>query len=194
MVSIIEKICDKLVIFKWLNISCCNKAEESKSDKQYNIDNFYNFDGDFILAKHPHTADFFDLSDLGKFVVDIDGFCLYLNDKISEMFGEKKDKIKYNLIYAFNLFRDEMEDIINIWVDALKNKKPLLYKERRVSNGKIIYLIIEAYQYYSRNGCLGMRGIAVRVTKQVWNKFDVKKINREYLKYNESKIIHSDSN
>lgn len=187
IVSIMDSICNKLVIFKRLNVSCCNKIEESKVSIDDFTDGFYDFDceSEFILRSHNLISSFYDRQDIGKFVTNIDGICVYANDKVSEMFGAKKNMILYHHIYSININTNDFTNTVKAWQTALVEKRPLLYKERRShGSANTVYLIVEAHPYYSDNGWLGMHGVFVRVTKQVWNKF--------YSNLEDSKEIISD--
>jgi hypothetical protein len=64
---------------------------------------------------------------------------------------------------------------MHIWQDALKHKYPFIFKERRLHNNRFAYLIYEVYPIFLENGFKGMKGIIMRVTKPIWQKFEPKK-------------------
>jgi hypothetical protein len=134
----------------------------------------FSFERPYVLNTYPLTSDFYDVDDIGKFLTDIDGFCLYINDKGAEHIGESRKKIKFSLMWSYNLFSDDIINAIHEWQECLDHEKVLIYKERRIVQNKFVHLIIEAYPIISRKRFKGMKGIIMRVTKPVWHKFDVK--------------------
>jgi hypothetical protein len=178
-----ENLCRKLIFCKTCNVECCNEEDEksvSNNDDESmtndnNIEMFFSFDYNYILSHDRIVSPFFDMDDIGKFTTDIDGLCIYINDKGAEHIGERKRNIKFTLIWTHNLFNDDVVNIMNIWQDALKHKCSVIFKERRLHHNRFAYLIYEVYPIFSENGFKGMKGIIMRVTKPIWQKFDTKK-------------------
>ena len=180
-----ENICRKLVFCKSCNVACCNNEEDDKKEHSINSENsntdvnniemYFNFEYKYVLRHDRTISAFFDMDDIGKFTTDIDGLCIYINDKWAEHIGEKKKNIKFTLIWTHNLFNDDVVNIMHIWQDALKHKYPFIFKERRLHNNKFAYLLYEVYPIFSENGFKGMKGIIMRVTKPIWQKFEPKK-------------------
>jgi hypothetical protein len=188
--SILESICQKLVLCRKCNVACCNDYDESATHSKVvpYIDpdlrspqvaitspgSFINFERDYVLSKYQITSDFYDINDIGQFLTDIDGFCIHINEKGAEHIGEPRIKIKFSLMWAFNLCSDDVIDVIREWQESLDNESILIYKERRIVDSRFVYLLVEAYPVFSKKRFKGMKGIMMRVTKPVWNKFDPK--------------------
>jgi hypothetical protein len=180
-----ENICRKIVFCRSCNVACCSNEEDEKKEHSINSENsntdinniemYFNFEYKYVLSHDRAISAFFDMDDIGKFTTDIDGLCIYINDKGAEHIGEKKKNIKFTLIWTHNLFNDDVVNIMHIWQDALKHKYPFIFKERRLHNNKFAYLIYEVYPIFSENGFKGMKGIIMRVTKPIWQKFEPKK-------------------
>ncbi len=178
-ISVLDSICNKLVIFKRLSVTCCNRVDNSTNvELEHWIDDFYNFDCDsnYILKSHGLISSFFDEQDIGKIVTDIDGVCMHINKNIPTMLGTAKKNILYHHMCSVNVNTYDYSDVNAKWQTALKNQSRLIYKERRThGSGDTVYLIVEVHPYYSNNGngFMGMHGVLVRVTKQVWRQFNV---------------------
>lgn len=196
VISVVENICKKLIFCKECNVECCNKDANvnmedddisvSFRDHEHeysisntltvdNLENCFNFDSIYVLSIYPVTSAFFDMDDIGKFVTDLDGICLYINVKGAEHIGEQRKKIRFSLMWSHNVYNEDIIEVMHEWQNALEKEIPIVFKERRVKNNQIAHLIIEAHPVFSRNRFKGMKGIIMRVTKPVWNKCDVKK-------------------
>jgi hypothetical protein len=209
VVSVFENICKKLTLWKRCSISCCNNYEESKTEEHTHVRaieaalpisridivdpiSCINFEREYVLNTCMITADFYDINDIGQFLTDIDGFCIHINEKGTEHIGERRTKIQFSLMWAFNLYSDDVMDVIREWQESLDHEKVLIYKERRIINNRFVYLIIEAYPIFSKGRFKGMKGIMMRVTKPVWNKFDSKSAKKTLIQMelNKEESLH----
>lgn len=103
--SILDKIAEKLTFCKRCSLVCCvNYGDVEKSESirsRHNIhrdsissidaDEFFNFNKSYRLFTNTITADFYVNEDLGKFITDIDGYCIYINETGAEHIGESRN-------------------------------------------------------------------------------------------------------
>jgi len=195
--SILEKIADSLTFCRQCSLSCCNTTSvdpgikvdrRSKRPTHYSMTNvldreaLFNFDRDYEVKRHPITETFCEEDvDVGKFITDIDGMCIYINEKGAEHLGKAIDEVRYSLIWTHNLFNEDAFAVSRLWTLALEEERPILYTERRIVKYSIVYLVIEAYPEFSGNRCKGMRGIIVRTIKPVWFNFRQELLKNQHL-------------
>jgi PAS domain-containing protein len=192
--SILEKIADSLTFCKQCSLSCCNTnnvdsgIKVERKDRHYSMTNvidreaLFNFDRDYEVRRNSITETFCEEDvDIGKFITDIDGMCIYINEKGAEHLGKNVDDIRYSLIWTHNLYNEDAFNVSRLWTIALEEEAPILYTERRIIKYNIVYLIIEAYPEFSGNRCKGMRGIIIRTIKPVWFNFRKELLNNRQL-------------
>lgn len=184
--SILEKIAEQLTFCKKCSFMCCvnygdieksvscksncNMRKKSVSSIGYS-DEFFDSKRPYILLSNQLTADFYVNEDLGKFMTDIDGYCIYINEIGAEHIGESVNSLRYGIMWSQNVFNEDFKKVADKWHVALEHETPLIYTERRIVENHIRYLIIEAYPVFSGARCKGLKGIIMRITKPVWVKF-----------------------
>jgi hypothetical protein len=136
-----------------------------------NIDELFNYEQQYNILENPITKDFYEEEDLGKFMTDIDGYCLYINEKGAEHIGENQSNLHYGIFWLQNLFNEDFKKVSDIWNNSLANEVALIYTERRIVDNHIRYLIVEAYPVFSGIRCKGLKGIILRTTKPIWKRF-----------------------
>ena len=135
------------------------------------VDELFNNDQKYDILENPITAEFYEEEDLGKFMTDIDGYCLYINEKGAEHIGEIQSNLHYGIFWLQNLFNEDFKKVSDIWRNSLTNEVALIYTERRIVDNHIRYLIVEAYPVFSGTRCKGLKGIILRTTKPIWKRF-----------------------
>jgi hypothetical protein len=176
--NLIQSICDTLVFCKKCNLICCNEYEPTVNNNMGCDIGYFNFERKYILSTYRLTKNLFDFDDVGKIITDIDGLCIYIDQKASEHIGETCSKIRFSPIWYHNLYSQDNTSILDKWQSALEEEKFLLYKEQRVfitndNKKENVYLLGEFYPIFSKNRFKGMKGIIMRVTKSIWRKFHV---------------------
>lgn len=131
------------------------------------------FRDNYILQMYNISAPFFDMHEIGKFITDIDGMCIYISKMGCYHIGKLYRDVIYKTYWADNIYSGDIVNVVEQWQIGLDEATPFIYKERRMIKGKVAYLLIEVHPTYARNKVKNMQGIIMRVPKKIWNKFDV---------------------
>lgn len=161
-------------------LSCCGNVENSINNNKTELDNNVIgllCNGEYILKTHKLTKNLYENNNIAKFKIDADGMISFLTSNIESLIGVKPNKLNLGFT-TDNMLKEDFIPILQQWINCIQREIPHISKQRYFKND-LIYIIIESYPIHTRGIFKGMEGIIMKVSKKIWDQFELNIVNKE---------------